>query len=158
MTLVRREPGTIETRPPARERVRAHLVARRVTVVAVSRRWAWTGWQITRQAGPVLLQLVLVYSWRGAGRLLAVWGRYVRDDATAELRSYHASERQAKELVQVAAERRAERSERMLRSFTFVALAFGPVLAWTVPGWCGALVGVLVFAWTLHLIPGRHLG
>jgi S-DNA-T family DNA segregation ATPase FtsK/SpoIIIE len=158
VTLEVRKQGTIETRAPVRERARAHLVARRVAVVAVSRRWAWTGWQVGKQAPGILLPLMLGWSWRGAGRLLAAWGRYVRDDATAELRSYHASERLAKELVSVANERRAERSERMLRSFTAVALAAAPVLAWTVPGWCGALVGVLVFVWTLHLIPGRKLG
>lgn len=157
MTLELRKPGDIEVRPPARERVRAHLVARRVATVAVGRRVAWTGWQVTRQAVPVLLQLVIVYSWRGVGRSAAAWGRYLRDDATAELRSYHATERQTKELLAAAGERRAERSARMLRSFTAVALAAGPVLAWTVPGWCGALAGVLAFAWTLHLIPGRKV-
>lgn len=157
MTLEVRKQGEIEVRPPARERVRAHLVARRVATVAVGRRWAWTGWQVTRQALPLLLPLTFGWSWRGAGRLLVAWGRYLRDDATAELRSYHATERQTKELLAAAAERRAERSARMLRSFTVVALAAGPVLAWTVPGWCGALAGVLVFVWTLHLIPGRKL-
>lgn len=158
MTLELRKQGDIEVRPPIRERARQHLVARQVAVVAVSRRHAWTVWQIAKQAPGVLFPMVFAWSWRGAGRLLRSWGRYVRDDATAELRSYHASERQAKELVSVANERRAERSERMLRSFTAVALVGAPILAWTAPGWCGGLVGALVFVWTLALIPGRHLG
>lgn len=158
MTLELRKPGQLEVRPPLRERARAHLVARRVAVVAVTRRRAWVVWQVTRQSSGIVLPLMLGWSWRGAWRLMTAWGRYVRDDATAELRTYHASERQAKELVSVANERRAERSERMLRSFTAVALVGAPLLAWASPGWCGALVGVLGFVWTLHLIPGRKLG
>ena len=158
MTLeVRPQRGDLEVRPPVRERARQYLVARRVDAVAVARSRAWTVWQVTRQALPLVLPLTLAWPWRGAGRLLAAWGRYLRDDATAELRTYHASERQTKELLAAAGERRAERSARMLRSFTAVALLTGPVLAWTMPGWCGALVGVLVFVWTLHLIPGRKM-
>lgn len=156
MTLQVRQAGEIEVRPPLRERARAHLVARRVAVVAVSRRQAWTVWQIARQL-PGTGLLLLSYSPRGLGRLLAAWGRYARDDATAELRSYHATARETKEFKVAADERRAARSERALTSFTAVALAAGPILAWTVPGWCGVLAGVLVFVWTLKLIPGREI-
>jgi S-DNA-T family DNA segregation ATPase FtsK/SpoIIIE len=157
VTLELRKPGQIEHRLPARERARTYLVGRRVATVAVSRRWAWTGWQVTRQAVPALLQLAFVYSWRGVGRSCAAWARYLRDDATAELRTYHAGQRETKDMKTVSDERRAERSERRLRSFTAMAFTGAPILAWTSPAWCGALVGVLVFVRTLALIPGRKL-
>src|SRR5690349_12336956 len=98
MSLEVRKQADLEVRSPIRERTRQHLVARRVAVVAVSRRRAWMAWRLACQTPGIVLPMMFTWSWRGAGRLLVAWGRYVRDDATAELRTYHAEKRETKDL------------------------------------------------------------
>lgn len=162
MTLQVRPQSAIEVRPPARERVRAHLASRRVAVVAVTRSRAWVVWRastaIARQAPRLLFSLAFVWSWRGVGRLTAAWARYLRDYDTAELRHHHAGARETKEFKTVSDERRVERTARQMASFTGAALAAWPVLAWTGHEvWCGVVAAALVFVWTLKLVPGREL-
>lgn len=162
MTLEVRKQGEIEVRRPVRERARAHLVARRAAAVAVSRRRAWVAWRaiasVGRQAPGLLAHLLLAWPWRGIGRAVAAWARYLQDYDTAELRRHHAGAHETKEFKTVSDDRRVERTARRMASFTAVVGVAWLPLAWTRPVWCGAATGALTFVWVLKLIPGRKLG
>lgn len=157
MTLAVRKTADLEVRPPIREQARQYLVGKRIEAVAVTRRQAWTAWQVARQLPGTGLRLVC-YSPRGLARVTAAWARYLNDYDTADLRAHHAKVRESKEYKAVSDVRSANLTARIMVNGTAAAFVLGVVFAWTWPPGFGALLGLLVFVWTIKLIPGRHLG
>ena len=156
MTLELRKQGAIEVRPPARERARAYLAGRRVATVAVSRRWAWTVWQVLRQL-PGTALLLVAYSPRGLGRVTTAWARYLQDHDTADLGGHHARERETKELKTAHEVRSARLTARWMTTGSLVGVVLALVFAWTWPRGFGVVCALLVFVWVVKLIPGRSL-
>lgn len=155
MTLELRKTGDLEptTRPPVRQRVQAQLIHGRLIAVAVARRRGWSAWRATQRAatvtGRVVCQLpgvavlLVVYSPRGAGRLLAQWVSFLRDDASAELRAHHAKATETGDYVRVSSVRSTNLRARALPNLTAVGLVLAAVLAWTAPQALGVLLGVI---------------
>jgi DNA segregation ATPase FtsK/SpoIIIE, S-DNA-T family len=157
VTLELRRQGAIEVRPPLRDRARAHLVGVRVTAVAVSRRHAWTVWQVVRQL-PATALLLVAYTPRGLARVSAAWARYLRDNDTAELRHHHAGTRETKEFKVAADERRATLTARWMINGSVAGVVLALLFAWTWPRGFGVVSAALVFVWVVKLIPGRSMG
>lgn len=156
MTLAVRKTADLEVRPPIREQARQYLVGKRIEAVAVTRRQAWTAWQVARQLPGTGFRLVC-YTPRGLARVTAAWARYLNDYDTADLRAHHAKVRESKEYKAVSDVRSANLTARIMVNGTAAAFVLGVVFAWTWPPGFGALLGLLVFVWTIKLIPGRHL-
>lgn len=157
MTLELRKTGDLEKapdRPPVRERVREQLVHGRIVATAVARRRGWSAWRATQRAarltGRVVLQLpgvavlLVVYSPRGAVRLVALWVSFLHDDATAELRAHHAGAKETGDYAKASAIRSANLRARVVPSMVALGLAVAAVLAWTAPRALGAVLGVVV--------------
>jgi S-DNA-T family DNA segregation ATPase FtsK/SpoIIIE len=140
-------------RPPVRQRVQEQWVRGRIVAVAVARRRGWSAWRATKRAvtltGRVILQLpgvavlLVVYSPRGAGRLLAQWVSFLRDDASAELRAHHATAKETGDYVRASSVRSANLRARALPNLVAVGLVLAAVLAWTAPQALGVLLGVV---------------
>lgn len=169
MTLEKRpQTDLVPVQQPVQERVRQHLVARRVAVVATSRRRAWTAWRVARQL-PGTAWWLLVYTPRGAWRLLTAWARYLRDVETSELRSHHVGTHETPEYVRASKERAANLRARALGSALLVAPGLVLLLAWLAPqvlAWLAA-GGALVLAvkvlprkewWEILLPPAAAYG
>ncbi|MHA6626863.1 cell division protein FtsK [Pseudonocardia sichuanensis] len=156
MTLEIRKPGTVDVRSPIRQRARTYVLEVRARATAVTRRQAWTAWQLLRQV-PGTLVLLVRWSPRGLGRATAAWARYLRDHDTVELRGHHTEGRETDHLVKVEQMRSAHLRARLMINGTLLLLVLAVVLAWTSRVGFGVLVAGLVFWWTVKLIPGREL-
>lgn len=155
MTIELRKPGVVDALPPRLgERARQHLIARRRAAIAISRRQAWTAWQISRQLPGTILRLI-GWSPRGLARATAAWARYLRDTDTAELRAHHAGSRESTEYERISRARSANLTARWMVNGTLFLAGVAVVLAWTAPHVFGVLLAVLVFCWVVKTIPGR---
>ncbi|MGD9530406.1 MAG: FtsK/SpoIIIE domain-containing protein [Dehalococcoidia bacterium] len=117
-----------------------------------------TGYRLKRLAvrGPAVLLLLLVYTPRGLGRLVATIGKWAYDSDTAVLRHEHAGRGETAEATKVQSMRRANLHARWLVGGTLLAVVVGPVLAWTAPGVLATIVGAMTTLWLIKIIPGRH--
>lgn len=117
------------------------------------------GWWRTRRflvQVPVLVGLLLMYSPRGLGRLVAMLARYLYDHDSAKVRHQHAGNVETPEYVKAQNIRRANLKARwMVAGTVIVAVAF-PVLAWTLPGVLAVILATATFIWVVKLIPGKE--
>lgn len=157
MTIELRKPGTVDVTAPLRTKAQVHFLTVRARVVTVSRRQAWTAWQIGRQL-PATTLLLLAYTPRGIGRVTAAWARYLRDYDTVELRAHHAGTRETADYLRASQVRSANLTARLMVNGTIAGAVLAVVLAWTAPQALGVLAAVLVFVWVVKLIPGRGWG
>lgn len=156
MTLEKRPPtDLVPVQQPVQERVRQHLVARRVAVVASSRRRAWTAWRVARQL-PGTGWWLVVYTPRGAWRLLAAWVRYLRDVDTSELRSHHAGTHETPEYVRASKERAANLRARALGSALLVAPGLVLLLAWLAPAVLAWLAAGVALVAAVKVLPRKE--
>jgi S-DNA-T family DNA segregation ATPase FtsK/SpoIIIE len=128
----------------------------RARAVAVSRRQAWTVWQLLRQV-PLTVVLLVGWSPRGLGRATAAWARYLHDNDTVELRDHHTGERATADLDRVERMRSAHLRARWMVNGTLALVVLAVLLAWFSPTGFGVLLAALVFWWTVKLIPGKEL-
>lgn len=156
MTLEIRKTGVVDVRPPLRERARTYALEVRARATIVSRRHAWTVWQLARQV-PMTVVLLVVYTPRGLGRVTAAWGRYLRDNDTAELRSHHAGQKETDGYAKASQARAANLHARWMVNGTLLLVVLAVALAWWAPTGFAVLLAGGVFWWTVKLIPGKEL-
>lgn len=155
MTLEIRPDRDIEQPPePWRDRARQHLIASRATAVTVTRRRAWETWRVARQL-PGAVVLLVRWSPRGLVRLAAAWWRYLRDEASDELRLHAAREHDASAAEKAVKVRHVTLRARLLTSGALVAAAALLVLAWTAPDVLAVITGVGVLAVMIRVLPWR---
>lgn len=158
MTIeLRKTGGVVDVTTPLRERARVHILQVRARTVTVTRRHAWTAWQIGRQL-PTTALLLVGYAPRGLGRATAAWARYLRDHDTAELRAHHAGSRETGDYMRASQVRSANLTARLMVNGSILLGVVALVLAWTAPRALGVLAAGLVFVWVVKLIPGRGWG
>lgn len=104
---------------------------------------------------PVFVALLVLYSPRGAARLVARLAKWVYDQDSADLRHQHATDRASSEYARVSAVRKANLHARLLVFGTTATVLVGPLLAWTFPGILAAFAGALVMLWTIKVVPGK---
>lgn len=130
----------------------------RLTFTTTLRNWAKRNAYRSGKWGlhlPAMAALLVLYSPRGLGRVVARLAVWVYDQDSAELRHQHAGNRDSGEYARVHSVRRANLHARMLVFATAAAVLVGPVLAWTSPYVLSAIVGAIVTFWTIKVIPGR---
>ncbi len=107
---------------------------------------------------PVLLALLVMYSPRGLGRVVAVVSRYLYDYDSAAVRHTHATNTETAEYLKAQNVRKANLKARWLVAGTVGFMVLTPILAWTFPAVLAVLAGLAAFVWIVKLIPGRGLG
>lgn len=153
MTLERRKETAVATvRRPLRERVHTIYVTHRAAAVTVGRRRAWTVWQRARQL-PMVMLLLIRYSPRGLRRSLAAYGRWVRDDDSARLRSHHAEAKDADAYTKASMVRSKNLRPRVLGSIAGALALCIPVLMWAAPEVLGVFVAVATVGCVLKAAP-----
>lgn len=106
----------------------------------------------------ILWWLGVVFPWRGLWRVIRKVSGWIYDSDTAGLRHAHAGAMDTPEYVKVSRERKANIHARAIVAAVLAGPVIVPLLAWTFPRVLSALVGVLVFALVVKLIPGRGPG
>jgi len=130
----------------------------RAAVLDTLRRWAKRTAYRAGRLGlrlPAVLGLLVLYSPRGLGRLVALLGRWVYDQDTAKLRHEHAGRGETPEAVKAQAMRRANLHARWIVAACVALPLVVPVLAWTAPSALAVVVALAVFVAVVKLIPGR---
>lgn len=151
------DPAPLDTAAPVLpEVVRDRDAATSAAKLATRRGWYRTK-RFLVQLLPLLLNLVR-YSPRGLGRLVKATAKWLYDWEGAEVRTTHARAMETREYQAADRIHATHMRSRFMVAVTLAAVVVGPVLCWYAPWWLGGIVGVLVFWWTVKLIPGKHWG
>ena len=156
MTLEKRPDHDLAPVPvTARERVRQHVIARRVAAVAVTRKHSYVAWQVARQL-PATCWWLAVWSPRGAWRLARAWVSYLRDDDTSTLRRKHVGAVESTDYSRISKDRAANLRARALGSAMLAVPGVVFILAWVAPPALGVVVGGAVLAALVAVLPKKH--
>lgn len=150
------KPPAVDTAEPIRPEWLRTWDAFRVASGLSIRRGAYRTARFLRDL-PALVGLLVLYSPRGLGRVVAALSRYLYDYDSAAVRHAHAANTETAEYVKAQNVRKANLRARWMVAGTAGLIVVGPVLAWTAPAVLAVLVAVAVFIWTTKLIPGRSV-
>ncbi|QJY51234.1 FtsK/SpoIIIE domain-containing protein [Pseudonocardia broussonetiae] len=106
---------------------------------------------------PALLALLVVYSPRGLGRVVALLARYLYDYDSAQVRHAHAGNTETAEYVKAQNVRKANLNARWMVAGSVIVVVLVPTLAWTFPAALAVVLAVAAFVWTVKLIPGKEM-
>lgn len=155
MTLEIRPDGGLEHPPePWRDRARQHLVTSRIAVVAVTRRRAWETWRVTRQL-PLAVALLIRWSPRGMKRSCVALWRYLRDEASDELRQHAAREHDAAAAEKAVKVRQVTLRARLLTTSALVVAGVTLVLAWVAPHVLAWVAAAVTLGLMIRALPWR---
>lgn len=158
MTIDIRKPGQMESAaahaPERWVRARQYVVARRVAVVAVTRKHAWQVWQVGKQL-PLTALFMIGWAPRGFCRVAALVYRYAVDADSAVLRAQHASAKESDHFTKVSAVRSATLAARARTIATIAGLLLALGLLWWAPDVLQWIAALLTFAVALKVLPLR---
>lgn len=152
-----REPVVVDTSEPIRPEWLRDRLTFHTTTRNFVRRNAYRGGKWTLNL-PAIVALLVFYSPRGLGRVVAALSRYLYDFDSAKVRAHHASNTETPEYRVAQSIRKANLKARWMVAGTLAVTLAGPVLAWTFPRVLAVIVGLALFVWIIKIIPGRGLG